>query len=94
MQALLWKELLIAAIGEQLTDPGNPHELLGVSVALRDHEDMIQLWHRDANSHSKSQIVHNYRRILAARGNNHNYFCAEFYKREFAETCNRFRCQL
>jgi len=75
---VVWKELLVAAIGEQLTDPGNPHELLGVSVALREHEDMVQLWHRDANAHAKSQILQNYRRILSSRGNNH--FCAEFYK--------------
>ncbi|OQR76640.1 hypothetical protein BIW11_07653 [Tropilaelaps mercedesae] len=50
----IWEDILLAAIGEQLSD--DPTELLGVSVALRQNEHIIQIWHSKANAQHESQI--------------------------------------
>ncbi|XP_022660558.1 eukaryotic translation initiation factor 4E type 3-B-like isoform X2 [Varroa jacobsoni] len=72
----IWQELLLAAIGEQLTDSDNPTELLGISVALRDGDDMIQLWHANACTEQTSKIPDRLEHVLPSGFR----FLMRFYK--------------
>ena len=46
-----WEDLLFAVIGEQL---GVGDELCGVSVSVRYNEDILSVWHRNAQDHEAS----------------------------------------
>ncbi|XP_071449525.1 eukaryotic translation initiation factor 4E type 3-like [Hetaerina americana] len=81
----VWKELLLAAIGEQLSEFVHPEdEICGVSVSIRDRpasrgagigDDLVQVWNTRADLESKAEIIPAILRLLPDIK-----FSAKFYK--------------
>ncbi|XP_076469070.1 eukaryotic translation initiation factor 4E type 3-like isoform X2 [Babylonia areolata] len=72
----VWQELLMAAIGAQLDGcMAEDDEVSGVSVCLREREDIIQVWNVRADLEKESTIV---AKILSLVPN--VVFSAAFYK--------------
>lgn len=62
LTAHYWEELIIAIIGEQF-DVG--HEICGAVVSVRNNEDIISVWNKNAeNTEAKNKIRDQMRRIL------------------------------
>ena len=56
-QVKLWQELLLAAIGEQLSMAVHPDdEMCGVSVRIRHDSDIIQIWNQDSDLNSEAKV--------------------------------------
>lgn len=73
---LVWKELLLAAIGEQLEDAMMPgDEVCGISVCVRDKDDVLQIWNTDACLSEGATVLPHLHQLLP----NVN-FLTEFYK--------------
>ena len=53
----VWQELLLAAVGEQLSlSVDVADEICGVSVRIRYDGDVIQIWNQDSELHSKATV--------------------------------------
>ncbi|CAB3981300.1 eukaryotic translation initiation factor 4E type 3-like [Paramuricea clavata] len=61
-----WKELLLAIIGEQsLNDVlADGDEIVGLSVSIRDRDDILQIWNAKANLASESKVLKKISEIL------------------------------
>lgn len=56
-QVKAWQELLLAAIGEQLSVSVAPDdEVCGVSVRIRYDSDIIQIWNQDSELISGAKV--------------------------------------
>ncbi|KAK2165283.1 hypothetical protein LSH36_52g02025 [Paralvinella palmiformis] len=72
----VWKELLLAAIGENLSDcMAEGDEVSGLTVSVREREDLIQIWTVKADLHEQSTIVKKIEELLPRVT-----FSAIFYK--------------
>ena len=51
-RANAWRELLLACIGEQFaTVLAKGDDICGLTVSIRQYDNILQLWNRDANGH-------------------------------------------
>ncbi|KAG0728557.1 Eukaryotic translation initiation factor 4E type 3-B [Chionoecetes opilio] len=78
----VWKELLLAAIGEQFEGhlaPGD--EVCGISVSVRERDDLVQIWNYDCNLTSQATVMKKVYSLVPDIT-----FNAEFYKPITSET--------
>lgn len=74
--ARVWKEVVLAAIGEQFMDSvTDGDEICGVTVSIRDRDDLIQIWNVNAALASGATVPQKVHRLLPDV-----IFPAEFYK--------------
>jgi len=72
----VWKELLMAAIGEQLGEFVNEKdEVCGVSISIREKEDVLLIWNINAELAKESRLLECLRQILPD-----THFLSTFYK--------------
>lgn len=79
----VWRELLLAAIGEQFSDEvdAGGDDVCGLSVSPRERDDLVQIWNLDAAAAvaagDGSRVLRKVHRLMPDVR-----FLAEFYKRE------------
>ncbi|KAM7439194.1 hypothetical protein ABFA07_011373 [Porites harrisoni] len=61
----VWKELLLAAIGEQFVDSvRQDDEVCGISVSVRERDDIIQVWNSNAYAVEDAMILDKLRDLV------------------------------
>ena len=79
LKSLVWREVLLASIGEQLSDcVAKTDDIIGLSVGIRDKEDVIQIWHLDHRFEKQATIVEKIQELVP-----NVKFSVTFYKRKF-----------
>ncbi|KAI0216467.1 Eukaryotic translation initiation factor 4E type 3 [Lamellibrachia satsuma] len=78
--SLVWKELLLAAIGEQFDKcVAEGDEIGGLSVSIRDRDDVIQIWNVKAELAEQATIIDRVKELVPKV-----VFFAVFYKAFYA----------
>lgn len=74
----VWREALLAAIGEQLSDcVASSDDVVGISVGRREKEDIVQIWNLDFRLHTEARIIKKLQELVPDVK-----FSAIFYKRK------------
>ena len=77
-QPRVWKELLLAAIGEQfIDDVCKGDDICGLSVSPREKDDLLQIWNIQSEAVEESKVLEKVHKLLPDVR-----FNAEFYKRK------------
>ncbi|VDI26820.1 eukaryotic translation initiation factor 4E type 3-like [Mytilus galloprovincialis] len=72
----VWKELLLAAIGEQFSDClAEGDEISGMSISVRERDDILQIWNTQALLHEQATVIDKVKELLPDV-----HFPAIFYK--------------
>jgi len=72
----VWKELVLACIGEQFQDECYTNdEVTGISVSVREREDLVQIWNSNSQHADKATIIQKVKKLVP-----HVQFLAVFYK--------------
>merc|ERR1711963_40901 len=75
-QSYVWKELLLAAIGEQFIDfLPEDDDICGLSVSPREKDDLIQIWNINSKAVQQSRVLEKVHSLVPDVR-----FNAEFYK--------------
>lgn len=72
----VWKELLLAAIGEQFSDClAEGDEISGISISIRERDDILHIWNTKALLHEQANVIDKVKELLPDIN-----FSAIFYK--------------
>ena len=83
----MWKELLLAAIGEQfIDDVCKGDDICGLSVSPREKDDLLQIWNIQSEAVEESRVMEKVHKLLPDVR-----FNAEFYKRKNFDIFNRVK---
>jgi hypothetical protein len=53
----VWKEVILALIGEQFEGSlGEGDEICGLTVSIRQHDDIIRIWNTNASANSSGLL--------------------------------------
>lgn len=56
--SLVWREIILAAIGEQLSDyVAKGDDIIGISVSCREKDDLIQIWNLNAKLETQANVI-------------------------------------
>ncbi|XP_078041554.1 eukaryotic translation initiation factor 4E type 3 [Augochlora pura] len=71
----IWKEIVLAAIGEQFAEcVAIDDEVCGITVSIKDRDDMIQIWNMNAASAPRATVLKKVHSLLP------NVNFSDFYK--------------
>ena len=76
IQATVWKELVLACIGEQFVEATTAEDdVTGISVSVREREDVIQVWNSNSTKSNEASVIPKIKSLVP-----HVQFITHFYK--------------
>ncbi len=62
---MVWRELVLAGIGEQFTDYVSPFDdIVGMTVGIRDKEDIIQIWNLNHKYENEAKVCQKLKELV------------------------------